>query len=127
MGQVGLVSQAAAGIVGSLGQGLVSDLGLPLDYLTLTPGAGRQGFQAARIGAGARIGDRTYLTLTAGLCEVLTSQLIGAGVEYRLSRPFSLAAAFEPVVQECGTSYQLRGLSARYQLSADLNWQQGYR
>ena len=38
-----------------------------------------------------------------------------------------VAAAFEPVVQECGTSYQLRGLSARYQLSFDLNWQQGYR
>ena len=125
--QVGIGSQLAAGIVGSMGQGLISDLGLPLDYLTLTPGAGRQGFQAARIGAGARIGDRTYLTLTAGLCEVVTSQLIGAGVEYRLSRPFSIAAAFEPVVQECGTSYQMRGLSARYQLSFDLNWQQGYR
>jgi len=127
LGQVGLTSQVAAGIVGSVGQGLVSDLGLPLDYLTLTPGAGRQGFQSARIGAGARIGDRTYLTLTAGLCEVVTSQLIGAGIEYRFSRPFSVAAAFEPVVQECGTSYQLRGLSARYQLSFDLNWQQGYR
>ena len=125
--QMGLGGQLAAGIVGSVGQGLISDLGLPLDYLTVTPGAGRQGFQAARIGAGARIDDRTYLTLTAGLCEVVTSQLIGAGIEYRISRPFSIAAAFEPVIQECGTSYQLRGLSARYQLSFDLNWQQGYR
>lgn len=125
--QMGIGGQLAAGIVGSVGQGLVSDLGLPLDYLTVTPGAGRQGFQAARIGAGARISDRTYLTLTAGLCEVVTSQLIGAGIEYRISRPFAVAAAFEPVIQECGTSYQLRGLSARYQLSFDLNWQQGYR
>ncbi len=125
--QMGLGEQLAAGIVGSVGQGLIADLGLPLDYLTVTPGAGRQGFQAARIGAGARLGDRTYLTLTAGLCEVEKSQLIGAGVEYRFSRPFSVAAAFEPVIQECGTSYQLRGLSARYQLSFDLNWQQGFR
>ena len=127
LNQIGLPGQVAAGIAGSLGQGLISEFGLPLDYLTLIPGSGASAFANARIGAGAQIGRRTFLTLTAGLCEVYTSQLVGASIEYQLSRPWSVAAAFEPVVQECGTSYQLRGLSKTYQLSFDLKWRQGGR
>jgi translocation and assembly module TamB len=130
-GEIGILQSTVSGLAGEFGQSLISDLGLPLSYLTIQPGAAQPndalGLSTARIGAGIQIGDRTFLTLTAGLCEVMTSQLIGASVEYQVSRPWSLSAAFEPMVRECGMSSRLTGLTSRYQLSFDLTWQQGGR
>jgi translocation and assembly module TamB len=130
-GEIGILQSTVSGLAGEFGQSLISDLGLPLSYLTIQPGAAQPndalGLSTARIGAGIQVGDRTFLTLTAGLCEVVTSQLIGASVEYQVSRPWSVSAAFEPMVRECGMSSRLTGLTSRYQLSFDLTWQQGGR
>jgi translocation and assembly module TamB len=129
--QSALLQTTLSGVAGGVGQSLISDLGLPLDYLTIVPGARRPndalGLSTARVGAGVQIGDRTFLTLTAGLCEVVTSQLIGASIEYRLGRPWTASAAFEPLIRECGIATGLSGLSSRYQLSFDLFWQEGIR
>jgi translocation and assembly module TamB len=129
--QSALLQTTLSGVAGGVGQSLISDLGLPLDYLTIVPGTRRPndalGLSTARVGAGVQIGDRTFLTLTAGLCEVVTSQLIGASVEYRIGRPWTASAAFEPLIRECGIATGLSGLSSRYQLSFDLFWQQGIR
>ena len=115
--------------IGGVGQALVSELGLPLSYLTIVPGSvtTSAGVASTRIEAGVQVGNRTFLTLNAGLCEVLANQLPGAGLEYRFSARWTLAAAFEPVVQVCGTAASLAGVTARYQFGLDLNWQMGIR
>jgi len=125
-------AQALVGdIIGGVGQALVSELGLPLSYLTIVPGAARAnnslGVSTARIEAGVQVGERTFLTVNAGLCEVLAQQLVGATLEYRLSRRWTVAAAFEPVIKQCGTAVSLSGLTRDYQFGFDLFWQQGIR
>lgn len=119
--------------VGELEQTLVSGLGLPLDYLAIRP-AGTDGdafgLGATRVEAGTQIGERTFLTLNAGLCEVQrgsTSQILGASVEYRLSRRWRFEASIEPLVRECRVTGAATPQSARYQIGADLFLQVGDR
>ncbi len=130
-GEAALAQAVGSSLVGGVGQALASELGLSLDYLTIVPGAPRPGSAAGlgttRLEAGAQLGQRTFLALNAGLCEVLAAQLVGATLEYRLTGRFTASAAFEPVIQECGTSAGLSGLSTRKQFGFDLFWQQGIR
>ena len=126
-----LAQALGSSIVGGVGSALVSELGLPLDYFTIVPGVAQSGnafgVTEARIEAGAQLGSRTFLTLNAGLCEVRTARLVGAALEYRLSSRWTVSAAFEPVVQSCGTATGLSELKSHYQLGFDLFWQQGIR
>ncbi len=135
LGQAGLAG-VLSGVAGEVGQSLIGELGLPLDYITVQagatsargPGRSASALTNARIGAGAQLGARTFLSVTAGLCEVVSARTLpGASIEYRLSQPWSLSAAFEPLVPECGSANALSGLAARYQFSFDLFWQQGFR
>ena len=120
-----------AGVLsGELEQTLVADLGLPLDYIAIRPGGGSVGdiFGSTRVEAGTQIGERTFLTLNAGLCEVtrgLSSQALGASVEYRLTRRWSMEASVEPTVQECRPVGFLIRPPAPYQVGFDLFWQSG--
>ena len=118
-------------LVSGIGQALASELGLPVSYLTIQTGqsrtVGSTRTSTARIEAGAQLNERTFLTLNAGLCEVRTSQLVGASLEYRLGSRWTTAAAFEPLVQECGTAASMAGVNSKYQASFDLFWQQGIR
>lgn len=134
LGLGGAASQAqviGGSVLSGVGKALVSQLGLPINYLTITPGTGRAssqgGTSSARLEAGAQLNERTFLTLNAGLCEVLTSKLVGVTLEYRLSSMWSASAAFEPVIQQCGTVATLANLKTLYQLGFDLFWQQGVR
>ena len=128
----GLGSQAAVvfgGALGGVGQALASEIGLPLNYLTITPGTGsptsRTGIAASRIEAGVQLSEKTFLTVTAGLCELKAGKAVGAAIEQRLSDNWSLNAAFEPVVVECGVAAGL--VQLKYQFGLDLFWQQGGR
>ncbi len=134
--ELGLVATAItsfAGVsAGILEQSLVGELGLPIDYLTIRPGAATtqaELLSGARIEAGKQIGSRTFLTLNAGLCEVRHGQvtkLLGATVEYRLSRRWTVETSYEPIVSECRADpAQLVGTN--YQLGFDLFWQSGIR
>jgi translocation and assembly module TamB len=127
--EASLLVSVLGSAIGGVGQALVSELGLPLNYLTIVPGSvtTSAGMATTRIEAGVQVGERTFFTLNAGLCEVLANQLPGAGVEYRFNQRWTLAAAFEPVVQACGTAAYLAGVAARYQFGMDLNWQMGIR
>ncbi len=120
-----------AGVVsGELEQTLVANLGIPVDYVAIRPGVGTAGdmFSSTRVEAGSQIGKRTFLTLNAGLCQVsrgLSSQTLGASVEYRLTGRWSVAASIEPTEQECRPAgYQIRP-PAPYQVGFDLFWQWG--
>ncbi|HXG29827.1 MAG TPA: translocation/assembly module TamB domain-containing protein, partial [Nevskiales bacterium] len=117
---------------GELGSALISDLGLPLDYITIRPGAGTAGtlgLSTARIEAGTQIGSRTFLILDAGLCEVRSAQAVGATVEYRMGSRWTATAALEPVVSNCqvGTGTSISADRARYQVGLDLFWSLGIR
>ena len=119
-----------AGVLsGQLEQTLVTDLGLPVDYIAIRPGGGTVGdiFGSARVEAGTQIGERTFLTLNAGLCQVTraTAQALGASVEYRLARSWSLEASVEPTVQECRPVGFVIRPPVPYQVGFDLFWQSG--
>jgi translocation and assembly module TamB len=134
-GELDVLKSTAIGYAaGELGHGLVSTLGLPVDYLAIRPGAVRQGdpfgFLSTRLEAGTQIGDRTFVTLNAGLCEVRTSQLVGASVEYRLNPHWTIEASLEPLVVACragALSSPQTSTTAKYQVGVDLFWQLGNR
>jgi translocation and assembly module TamB len=120
-----------AGVVsGELEQTLVANLGIPVDYVAIRPGAGTVGdiFGSTRVEAGSQIGKRTFLTLNAGLCQVargLSSQTLGASIEYRLLAHWAVEASIEPTSQECRPAgFQIRP-PAPYQVGFDLFWQWG--
>ena len=125
--QGALVGLAGA-LSGELEQTLVNDLGIPVDYLAIRPGGGSVGdiFGSARVEAGTQIGERTFLTLNAGLCQVVRwSQALGANVEYRLAPRWTLQASIEPTVQECRpVGFRIRP-PVPYQVGMDLFWQWG--
>jgi len=118
-----------AGVVsGELEQTLVTSLGIPVDYLAIRPGAGSVGdiFSSARVEAGTQIGERTFLTVNAGLCQVARgSQILGASVEHRLGSAWTVEASIEPTVQDCRPGgFQIRP-PVPYQVGFDLFWQWG--
>jgi len=72
----------------------------------------------------------TFVTLNAGLCEVRTSQLVGASVEYRLNPRWTVEASLEPLVTVCRAglvSGSQTSTTAKYQIGVDLFWQTGNR
>ena len=122
---VGLGLSLAAG---QLAQTLVANLGLPLDYIAIQPGAAGDLLGTTRVEAGTQIGERTFLKLNAPLCEVrrgLSGQLLGASIEYRLHVRWRLEASLEPLLQECRALGGAPRPSAPYQIGVDLFWQRG--
>lgn len=123
---------AVAGLAGlaasQLEQTLVTDLGLPLDYIAIRPGTVGDVLGTTRVEAGRQIGERTFLSLNVPLCEVrrgLSSQLFGATVAYRLSGRWRLEASVEPLLQECRALGVAPQPSTPYQIGVDLFWQRG--
>jgi translocation and assembly module TamB len=122
---VGLGLSLAAG---QLAQTVVANLGLPLDYIAIQPGAAGDRLGTTRVEAGTQIGERTFLKLNAPLCEVrrgLSGQLLGASIEYRLHVRWRLEASLEPLLQECRALGGAPRPSAPYQIGVDLFWQRG--
>ncbi len=120
-----------AGVLsGELEQTLVTDLGIPVDYIAIRTGGGSIGdiFGSTRVEAGTQIGERTFLILNAGLCQGtrgLSPQALGASVEYRLTRRWSMEASVEPTAQDCRqVGFQIRP-PVPYQIGLDLFWQSG--
>jgi translocation and assembly module TamB len=120
-----------AGVVsGELEQSLVTNLGLPLDYFAIRPGGGTVGgiFSSAQVEAGTQLGERTFLSLNAGLCEVtrgLSTQALGASIEHRLGSQWTVEASIEPTLQECRPAGFLIRPPTPYQVGFDLFWQWG--
>jgi len=126
----GAVAGVASLAAGQLEQTLVSGLGLPLDYIAIRPGFGAEMLSVTQVEAGSQIGERTFLTLNAPLCEMrrgITPQLLGASLEYRISRRWLLEASVEPLLQECRALGVAPRPSTPYQIGVDLFWQRGMR
>ncbi len=124
----GAVAGLAGIAAGQLEQTLVADLGLPIDYIAIRPGTTGDVLGTTRVEAGRQIGERTFLSLNAPLCEVrrgLSSQLFGATLAYRLTRSWRLEASVEPLLQECRALGGAPQPTTPYQIGVDLFWQRG--
>ncbi|HEU4587758.1 MAG TPA: translocation/assembly module TamB domain-containing protein, partial [Gemmatimonadales bacterium] len=116
-----------------LERALISDLGVPLDYIELRPEIGLGAASAAsgfRLGVGWRFGPKTFITLNAGFCAGQSTTApanFGASLEYRFTRAWRVQTSFEPSRSSCalgGAYYQT--LRSPYQVGADVFWEREY-
>ncbi len=124
-------SYLAGALSGQLGSALISDLGVPLDFIEIRPEFGLGGFAGTEIALGRRIGDRWFFTLSPRVCpqQQWTYRNLGASVEFRMSRYWRLSASADPL-RGCATFGGAVGVSgssgAEYQLGVDLLWERSY-
>ncbi|HET7025975.1 MAG TPA: translocation/assembly module TamB domain-containing protein [Gemmatimonadales bacterium] len=114
---------------------LVSDLGVPVDFVEIRPGGAGGSFVNPNAGlttlsAGWRIGKRTFFTFNAGLCPNLGQlgyKSFGASVEQRFDPWLRAQVSVEPV-QTCQPNVTVSTLGAtnQYQLGLDLLWEREY-
>lgn len=126
-GQTSAVKSAVANIVsGELERTLVSDLGVPLDYVEISPGDPADPLSGAQVEAGWQIGRKTFLIVNAGFCPnrpVAINNTLGASFQVRLSPEWRTEASFEPV-RTC-TDPLLQQSFGR-QVGLDLFWERRY-
>ena len=115
---------------------LISDLGVPVDYIQIRPGGfGGGALEGATSGlatvtAGWQVGRRTYVALNAGICTnvaELSYRNFGASLEQRLQREWRATLSVEPLTT-CSTApgAVTLGQSTLYQLGLDLLWEREY-
>ena len=123
---MGLLSSTLSG---ELERTLVSDLGVPLDYVEIRPGTGNDPFAGALFSAGWQIGRKTFLGLNAGFCQgrdVTAGNTLGASLQFRLSPEWRTEASFEPL-RTCGDRLtEASNPKVRRQLGLDLFWERRY-
>ncbi|MFQ5704141.1 MAG: translocation/assembly module TamB domain-containing protein [Gemmatimonadales bacterium] len=127
-----LVEQGLAQFLGALsGQleySLISDLGVPLDYVQIRPTVAATGLSGTEIALGKRLGDKWFLTLSPRLCarnEFFSPRNVGASLEYRFSRQWLFSVSGDPV-QSCAVALPSQQLSLKYQIGADILWEKRY-
>ena len=116
---------------------LISDLGVPVDYIQIRPGGFGQNAIAGptssltTVSAGWQLGRRTYVSLNAGVCNNNATDLsyrnFGASLEQRLHKDWRATLSVEPVFT-CSTAPGSSALatSSLYQLGLDLLWDREY-
>ncbi len=125
-----LVQSAASSLVsGELSRVLISDLGVPLDYVEIRPGSPEDPMSGALFAAGWQIGPRTFLMLNAGFCQgrpVSLSNTFGASMQYRFDRSWRAEASFEPVRTCAAPAVEAQTQSVVRQLGLDLLWERRF-
>ncbi|HET7251428.1 MAG TPA: translocation/assembly module TamB domain-containing protein [Gemmatimonadales bacterium] len=118
-----LVSTAASVAAGEIERSVVSDLGIPLDYVEIRPGDPDNPFVGATFAFGKQIGARTFFIVRARVCPGTTGNAVGASLQFRFSPEWRTEASVETVGQ-CSTSPTLNVLQR--QVGADLFWERRY-
>ncbi|MGD8726554.1 MAG: translocation/assembly module TamB domain-containing protein, partial [Gemmatimonadales bacterium] len=124
-----LVTQQVFGALsGPIEYSLITDMGVPLDYLQLRPTTrlgGLSGFEAA-IGKQFQVlGTTAFLSASPHFCtrEQFRPESIGAGLEFRLNRQWLVSASVDPIRScELGTAWT----APNYQFGADLFWEKRF-
>jgi autotransporter translocation and assembly factor TamB len=129
--QAGL-SYLSSALSSELQRTLISDLGVPIDFIDIrTGGAGTSGLsgasgsaQVAQVAAGWQIGRRWFVTVVADLCT--NAQRFYPSAEFRISRALRLKASVEPSYS-CQAAIINPALSTnKYQVGLDVLWEREY-
>ncbi len=124
-----IISQQLLGPLSSqLEYSLISDLGIPLDYLQIRPAATTGVLSGLEIAFGKQfrvLGTTAFLTASPRICprEQFVNPEVGASLEFRLSRQWLIAASVDPL-RSCETL--TTPLAASYQFGLDLFWEKSY-
>ncbi len=105
---------------------LISDLGVPIDYIDIRPGevGAVASAQLAQVAAGWQIGRKWFVTLVADLCT--NTQRFYPNAEYRVSRQFRLKGSVEPAYSCQALAGQPSFSSQKYQVGLDFLWEREY-
>ncbi len=126
------ISYLSSALSSELQRTLISDLGVPIDFIDIrTGGVGTSGLsgqtgsaQVAQVAAGWQIGRRWFVTLVADLCT--NAQRFYPSAEFRISRPLRLKASVEPAYS-CQAAVINPALSTnKYQVGLDVLWEREY-
>ncbi len=124
-----LVTQQVFGALsGQIEYSLITDMGVPLDYLQIRPTTslgGLTGFQAAFGKQFQVLGTTAFLSASPHFCskEQLRLEGVGAGLEFRLNRQWLISASVDPLRScEIGTAWT----APNYQFGADLFWEKRF-
>ncbi len=128
--QAGL-SYLSSALSSELQRTLISDLGVPIDFIDIRTGGAGSGLssqsgsaQVAQVAAGWQIGRRWFVTLVADLCT--NAQRFYPSAEFRISRGLRLKASVEPTYS-CQAAVINPALSTnKYQVGLDVLWEREY-
>lgn len=128
--QRALLQSAVSVVSGELERTLVSDLGVPLDYVEISPGAPTDPFSGVQLALGRQLGAKTFLVVNAGFCQgrpIAVTNTIGVSLQYRVSPEFRTQASFEPV-QTCSVDplAESQATTVPRQVGFDLVWERRY-
>ena len=126
-----LLGVGASLLAGELERTVVSDLGVPLDYLEIRPGDPTNRFQGTQFAAGWALGAKTFLVLNAGVCQSSSRQTrftnsLGATLQFRVSPEWRTEASFEPVRNCAIGDPDLNTTTVPRQVGFDLFWERRY-
>lgn len=126
------VSYLTSAFSSELQRTLISDLGVPIDYLDIrtgTAGGGSIGGQSgsaqvAQVAAGWQIGRKWFVALVADLCT--NAQRFYPNAEFRMSRQLRFKTSVEPAYT-CQAAQVNPALSTnKYQVGLDVIWEREY-
>ncbi len=126
------VSYLTSAFSSELQRALISDLGVPIDYLDIRPGGtaaggfggGTGSAQVAQVAAGWQIGRKWFVSLVADLCT--NAQRLYPSAEFRMTRQIRLKSSVEPAYS-CQAAQLNPALStSKYQVGLDLLWEREY-
>ncbi|MGH7514674.1 MAG: hypothetical protein ACREOQ_17305, partial [Gemmatimonadales bacterium] len=126
------LSYLSSALSSELQRTLISDLGVPIDYLDIRPGTLSTGTNAttggaaqlAQVAAGWQVGRKWYLGLLTDVCTSGTTFYPSA--EYRLNRPLRFKMAVEPTTTCTLSSFDPSASQKRYQFGLDVLWDLDY-
>jgi translocation and assembly module TamB len=125
------LSYFSSALSSELERALIQDLGVPLDLIEIRPGVSQErGVQAVtQVAAGWQLGSKTFLTFNAGFCPENLGQFsynnLGASLEFRFSREWSLQTSVEPTLQSCRRDFGITN-SVPYQVGSDIQWEREF-
>jgi len=124
--QRALLQTATSVLSGELERTLVSDLGVPLDYLEIRPGASTGPLQGLQLAVGRQVGRKTFLVANAGFCQgqaVAVNNTFGLTLKFNITPELRTEASYQPV-QVCNTTGSVP--TATRQVGLDLIWERWY-
>jgi translocation and assembly module TamB len=125
------LSYFSSALSSELERALIQDLGVPLDLIEIRPGVSQSGGAQSltQLAAGWQLGGKTFLTLNAGFCPENLGQFdysnLGASLEFRFSREWSLQTSIEPTLQSCRTDFGITTTNS-YQIGSDIRWEREF-